>query len=490
MNIKEAKEEIRRTVLAYTAKNKSGLYQIPPARQRPILLMGAPGIGKTAIVEQAARECGIAFLSYTMTHHTRQSAVGLPVIKEHTFSGKTYSVTEYTMSEIISGVHTIMEESGLSEGILFLDEINCVSETLMPSMLQFLQFKTFGNHKLPEGWIIAAAGNPVRYNRSARNLDVVTLDRVKYMEIQADLPSWKEYALSRNLHGAVLSYLDLKPEYFYVFRYSETGKEFVTPRGWEDLSNILDSYEALRLPVEETLFPQYLQSEEVSRDFASYYQLYRAFLQKPFLETLTNRGELMKEIPSFSESSADEKLCLISYLVHSIHRQISAWEDKRLLLQSLSYFIDSLYSHNLNFSNLDTACNELLSKRQAAMEKKKEFGLLPVKEEERELLFADTIHNYVTEARLTLIETDSQSLSPLPVMEHFLKTDLKNLEKEALRLEAVLRSSVQFINQSMGDGLEAFLFFTELPEHPETEAFLASRMKEEYSAYFNSVISP
>ena len=53
-----------------------------------------------------------------------------------------------------------MEKTGLREGILFIDEINCVSETLAPMMLQFLQGKTLGNQKVPEGWVIVTAGNP------------------------------------------------------------------------------------------------------------------------------------------------------------------------------------------------------------------------------------------------------------------------------------------------------------------------------------------
>lgn len=102
---------------------------------------------------------------YTITHHTRQSAIGLPFIREKEYQGKMHSVTEYTMSEIISAVYEKMEETGQQEGILFIDEINCVSETLAPTMLQFLQCKTFGNQQVPEGWIIVAAGNPPEYNQ-------------------------------------------------------------------------------------------------------------------------------------------------------------------------------------------------------------------------------------------------------------------------------------------------------------------------------------
>ena len=176
MNIKRAKQEIIDAVEAYLSKDEYGDWLIPRVRQRPVLLIGAPGIGKTQIMEQAARECGVALVAYSITHHTRQSAIGLPFISKKQYGEKEYEVTEYTMSEIVASVYDKMEETGLSEGILFIDEINCVSETLAPAMLQFLQCKTFGNHAIPDGWVIVAAGNPPEYNKSVRDFDVVTLD--------------------------------------------------------------------------------------------------------------------------------------------------------------------------------------------------------------------------------------------------------------------------------------------------------------------------
>ena len=145
MNIRQAKNEIKHTVEAYLKKDEAGDYEIPEIRQRPVLLMGPPGIGKTQIMEQIARELGVGLVAYTITHHTR-----LPFIREEEFAGKTYSVTEYTMSEIIASVYRRIRDSGQREGILFIDEINCVSETLAPTMLQFLQCKMFGNQSVPE----------------------------------------------------------------------------------------------------------------------------------------------------------------------------------------------------------------------------------------------------------------------------------------------------------------------------------------------------
>ena len=194
MNIQEAKEEIIRTVQAYLEKDGEGQYLFPAAHQRPLLLIGPPGIGKTAILEQVAKDCAVNLVSYTLSHHTRQSAIGLPRLVEKHYGGTAVTVTEYTMSEIIASVYDAMERTGTPEGILFLDEINCVSETLAPTMLQFLQNKTFGTHRLPAGWVVVAAGNPPEYNKSVREFDVVTLDRVRQIQVEADLSVWLDYA--------------------------------------------------------------------------------------------------------------------------------------------------------------------------------------------------------------------------------------------------------------------------------------------------------
>ena len=253
MNIKEAKEEIKHTLLAYNRKDAAGRYTFPKLRQRPVLLMGPPGIGKTAIMEQVAEECNVGLVAYTITHHTRQSAVGLPRIVTRCYNGKEVSITEYTLSEIIASVYDCMERTGKKEGILFIDDINCVSETLAPTMLQFLQNKTFGSHSVPEGWLIAAAGNPPEYNKSVREFDLVTLDRVRRMDIEADLEVWMEYAWKKEIHGSILAYLGMKKDHFYSVENTVDGKFFVTARGWEDLSEILkallDSIWAILFPV-------------------------------------------------------------------------------------------------------------------------------------------------------------------------------------------------------------------------------------------------
>ena len=341
MNIREAKDEIKNAVRAYLEKDEAGQYEIPVERQRPVLLMGPPGIGKTAIMEQIAHELGIGLVSYTITHHTRQSAIGLPMISEKEYGDKKYSVTEYTMSEIVGSVYDKIEKTGIKEGILFLDEINCVSETLAPTMLQFLQYKTFGSHKVPDGYIIVTAGNPARYNKSVREFDIVTLDRVRKISIEEDFDAWKEYAYKEGVHGAIMAYLEIKKDNFYSIKSDVDGKSFVTARGWEDLSRVIKVHEKLGIPVDNKLTDQYLQDKEIARDFADYYELYHRYNELYKIPDILE-GKFPEDLAAIRNGSFDEKLSIIGLLTDKLMDEFRDY-SKNAAVQKLVYEVVKKY---------------------------------------------------------------------------------------------------------------------------------------------------
>lgn len=324
MNIKQAKEYIKQSVLMYLKKDEFGEYRIPVRAQRPVFLLGAPGIGKTAIMEQIAQEMSIALVSYSMTHHTRQSALGLPYITEKDYNGLKSRVSEYTMSEIIASVYDTIEASGKKEGILFLDEINCVSETLAPSMLQFLQYKVFGKHTVPEGWVVVTAGNPPEFNRSVREFDVVTMDRLKLLEVAPDYECWREYALDMGVHNVILSFLELKKEYFYKIETTVSGRSYVTARGWEDLSTIIKMYEEEGYTVDENLVGQYINNDRISREFSAYYELYNRYRRNYAIDDILAGNISEDSIKLAAKAAFDERLSLVSMLLDRTMSDIKA----------------------------------------------------------------------------------------------------------------------------------------------------------------------
>ena len=323
MNINQAKIQIKNAIIAYSTKDAHGRYRIPVSKQRPVFLVGAPGIGKTAIMEQIAQELNLAYVSYSMTHHTRQSALGLPFIVQKEYGGEEYSVSEYTMSEIISSVYDEMEKTGKKQGILFLDEINCVSETLAPSMLQFLQYKTFGRHSVPEGWIVVTAGNPPEYNDSVREFDIAMLDRLKKIEVDPDFEIWKEYAVNTGVHPSVLSYLSVKPQNFYRITTTVDGKNFVTARAWDDLSTMIELYEENHITADSNLISQYLQDEEIAKDFSNYYSLYCKYQSDYQVNAILDGTASQEIILRASNAKFDERLSLISLILSSLDDTVS-----------------------------------------------------------------------------------------------------------------------------------------------------------------------
>ena len=115
---------------------------------------------------------------------------------------------------------------------------------------------------------MVTAGNPPEYNKSVREYDIATWDRLKRIDVEPDYEIWKEYAYKKGIHGAILTFLEIKKNYFYLVETKVDRKSFVTARGWEDLSEMIKLYEYHGLTVDIKLTAQYLQNEKIAKEFA------------------------------------------------------------------------------------------------------------------------------------------------------------------------------------------------------------------------------
>ena len=487
MNIKQAKEEIKHTVQAYLSKDAFGEYKIPAVRQRPVLLIGPPGIGKTQIMEQIARECEIGLVAYPITHHTRQSAVGLPFIKEEQYDGKTYSVTEYTMSEIIASVYRKIEEGGRKEGILFIDEINCVSETLAPTMLQFLQCKTFGNQAVPEGWIIAAAGNPPEYNKSVRDFDMVTLDRVRCMNIEADLGVWKEYAREKRLNSAILSYLELRPKNFYRVEADVDGLQFVTARGWEDLSNLMDVYEELGIPVDEEIIHEFLRHEDVAEDVSAYFDLYKKYQDDYGIAEILEGKVKPSVYARIDQAAFDERLSVVNLLLDGVSNVFYQIQREREITDAWYDFLKEYRQKLKNSLQAKGIFETILAEKTASDEQneKQQFVSKAQSDRARSLneKLKECAKKIVAEETINIEETALFALAKEPFDAQCEK--LQSLENQGIE---TLEHAFTFMEQAFSDGQEMVVFVTELTITPEIAVFLSEHRIERYETYKNQLL--
>lgn len=482
MNIKQAKEYIKNSVNLYLKKDEFGEYRVPVVRQRPIFLLGAPGIGKTAIMEQIAQEMGIALVAYSMTHHTRQSALGLPFITQKTYDGKEYSVSEYTMSEIIASIYDTMEESGMKEGILFLDEINCVSETLAPSMLQFLQYKVFGRHKVPEGWVIVTAGNPPEYNKSVREFDVVTMDRLKLLEVEPEYRIWKEYAIERHIHNAIINYLDLKKEHFYCMEMTTKGRSYVTARGWEDLSEILYLYEDEQIPVEETLIGQYIRNDRIVKEFGAYYDLYNKYKKDYRIEEILSGQPSAQAISRAKAAAFDERLSLLGMLldrvqsdIREIMEQAACLSDLRAPLKAVQTMAQEAYAEKV-IGQLDMVIEgrkKLVLSLQNAnslsdADRRKHRSVLRFLEESKKELYVSDI---------------ASGEAAFAVLKEKYDNAVAKLKKETVKVQGELHCLFVFAEEAFDQGNEMLILVTELTVNSSSAQFLATFGSSDYTRH-------
>lgn len=490
MNIKRAKQEIKDTIAAYLMKDEFGAYAIPAIRQRPILLIGPPGVGKTQIMEQISQECQIGLVSYTITHHTRQSAIGLPFIEKKMYGGREYAVTEYTMSEIVAAIYNKIEQTGMPEGILFIDEINCVSETLAPTMLQFLQGKSFGNHKIPEGWIIVAAGNPPEYNKSVREFDIVTLDRIRSIQVEPDFDAWKEYAVQAGVHPAIRAYLNVRRQHFCRIETTVDGKLFATPRGWEDLSQLIEVYEKLAQKIDRDVVMEYIQFPKIAKDFANYLELYYKYQNDYQVDEILAGAIPQGALDKLEKAPFDERISVVGLLLSGLNEQFRNVCGMEEVLEMRMQKLRGLHAEGVFDAQTDTAAAiqafaDMLEAFCQERIKKQESGLLSRMELRRILTVTAKLEEDLQSLRKAEL---SEAAAVWDLLRSRFAADSDQYEDLVDAAGEMLEHAFDFMEAAFAGSQEMVLFVTELNTGFYSLRFLQEYECERYYQYNKNLL--
>ena len=194
------------------------------AINRPAMIWGSPGIGKSDTVRQVAEGLALPLRDVRLTLLDPVDLRGLPSISE----GRT----RWTPPDFLPAD---------GAGILFLDELNAAPLAVQVASYQLVLDRRLGEYTLPSGWAIVAAGNRETDRAGAGHMPTALANRLTHLDFQHDLEDWCQWALAQGIRPEIVAFLRFRPELLSTFDPKARSRTFATPRGWHRLSEILDA---------------------------------------------------------------------------------------------------------------------------------------------------------------------------------------------------------------------------------------------------------
>ena len=337
-------------------------------------------------------------------------------------------------------------------------------------MLQFLQNKTFGNQKVPCGWIIVAAGNPSEYNKSVRDFDVVTMDRIRYIHVETDYYVWKEYAISKHIHPMILSYLELKPNHFYTVSTSVDGMEFVTARGWEDLSYLLYTYEKMHLEISQDTIYEYLHHEDIAEDVFAYYLVYKKYQDDYGIDDILQGNVSSTIYARLLQADFDERVSVVNLVMDGLLRQVNLYSFEKHCTDLWFRFLKE-YRKDMDSSYLDHTKAFMSNYRD-----KLQAELLSVSQKHEYEFVLNNIQKVMVDESLDLKSRFDSCTKP------FFEQKEK-MEKLDSQLKLEIENAFEFMENAFKNGQEMTIFVTNLTMSGEMALYLSSHTIDIYEKY-------
>jgi hypothetical protein len=191
----------------------------------PLMLWGAPGVGKSAILREAAARHGIGFLDIRLAQREPVDLRGLPVPRG-------------------DAVHWLLPaewpRDPASRGILLFDELTAADRTLQVAAYELILDRRLGDlYALPPGWYVAAAGNRAADRAVAVPMSSALANRFCHLELDADAACWTTWALRRGLRSDVVGFIRYRPDLLLNME-GALERGWPSPRAWERVSDTLD----------------------------------------------------------------------------------------------------------------------------------------------------------------------------------------------------------------------------------------------------------
>lgn len=207
-----------------------GLKSLIEIRQ-PVFLWGAPGIGKSQIVAQVAKDLAVTLNDVRAVLLDPVDLRGLPRINEQ--------------QQADWCTPAFLPRDG--EGILFLDELNAAPPLVQAACYQLVLDRRLGDYHLPDGWSVVAAGNRENDRAVTYRMPSALANRFVHFDFEVNVDDWLQWALSHNMPPELISFIRFRPSLLHDFEPKRNEKAFPTPRSWEFVGRILNAQKTQQL---------------------------------------------------------------------------------------------------------------------------------------------------------------------------------------------------------------------------------------------------
>jgi hypothetical protein len=195
-----------------------------------VMLHGEPGSGKTALVRRLSQEL-----------FGKEPIILHPALNEATdFKGmfdldRDFGVTRWLRPEFLPCE---------GKGVIFFDEISQARRDVMAALYPFLYDRAIHGYKVPDDYIIVAAGNDIDDGAIANSMGTALNDRVIHLNVAVTPQAFIDHQIERGCHPAILALIQQMP-HLLTDNKGRIEKDLTaspTSRGWEEASRLLSLF--------------------------------------------------------------------------------------------------------------------------------------------------------------------------------------------------------------------------------------------------------
>lgn len=194
------------------------------AHEQSFLFLSPPGVGKSDMVTQAAAEAGLPCRSLLGTQIAPEDVSGIPRI-----------VGERS---VFCPPRILLPENP-EPFCLFLDELPACAPDVQKAFYSLLLERRLGEHALPAGTWVVAAGNRMQDRALVRSMSSALVNRVTILNLRVDADEWQAWAKKTGVRAYIRNFISYMPDALMRPVPAEPVP-FSTPRAWALLSRALD----------------------------------------------------------------------------------------------------------------------------------------------------------------------------------------------------------------------------------------------------------